>query len=632
LLMAEGDPAALRAVAGLSDDPQEAIRGLARRASAELQTRSDTDAPSAEAQGRERIDVEPESADLLIVLSAALEDPAEHVRQQARAALSGLPRSQLVDFAERELRGGTEQEAMAAALQAQSLGLIECAHALLDRACSVSEEMRGPYLRALSALRLDPEQLAALADSADSSHRPAAVRLVWQVGGRVVLPFLVSLLEDSIAGVRMSVLEVFSDSGDQAGITLANELLRGDSSAAVRATAVHALARLGGEGRLAGLSLALADPDPDVRATAVESLPADAAIPAFAQETVDRTGAELLTRALKDEDPRVSRAAAARLAALADRNDPAVWAAVRDAEPPVRAELVRQIERRDSGRLAALALANASATDPAERILAVELAVRAATPESTAAVVTALADPDPAVRRVAAAGMSSLRSPSAVEALSRSLSDPRADIRVEAVRALGLIDDDAVPTVLITALKDPEVRVRETTVEALVRWRSPAVAGRLARSLAVPDIRRPAGDVLERMGSVAIEPLIDVIMTGEGETRTAAGALLERIAGPDRFRGDLGSTSPDARLRAVEVLGAMGGRIAAEALLQPLSDPDIRVRSRAATLLGSLGDARALPALKRVFLSDPVVEVAVAAEAALRALGSPPDEEMGSAP
>jgi serine/threonine-protein kinase len=257
--------------------------------------------------------------------------------------------------------------------------------------------------------------------------------------------------------------------------------------------------------------------------------------------------------------------------------------------------------------------------------LAVQLAVRAATPESTAAVVSALEDPDPAVRRIAASAMSSLRSPSAVHALSRSLSDPRADIRVEAVRALGLIDDDAVPSTLITALKDPEVRVREAAVEALVRWRSPSVARRLAEALSSPDLRRAAGDVLERMGQVAVEPLVDLVTSGDPEGRAAAGGLLSRIAGPGRFLGDLGSTNPDTRLRAVEVLGAIGGRIAAESLLQTLTDPEVRVRVRAASLLGSIGDSSALPALKRVFLSDPVVEVAVAAEAALHALGSSPD-------
>jgi HEAT repeat protein len=204
---------------------------------------------------------------------------------------------------------------------------------------------------------------------------------------------------------------------------------------------------------------------------------------------------------------------------------------------------------------------------------------------------------------------------------------------VEAVRALGLIDDDGVPSILIEALKDPEVMVRQTAGEALLRWRSPAVARRLASALASADLRRPAGDVLEKMGPAAVDPLIEVVAGPDPLAAAVAGGLLARITGPDRFVADLRSTDPSTRLRAVEVVGAIGGKAASEALLSALSDPDIRVRVRSATLLGSLGDPRSVRPLKRVFLSDPVMEVAAAAESALRALGSPPEsdgDDLGS--
>src|SRR5207244_1737144 len=56
----------------------------------------------------------------------------------------------------------------------------------------------------------------------------------------------------------------------------AARLLTSDSSAAVRASAVRALAQAPAETRAWALSSALADPDPDVRAIAVEILPRDA--------------------------------------------------------------------------------------------------------------------------------------------------------------------------------------------------------------------------------------------------------------------------------------------------------------------------------------------------------------------
>jgi HEAT repeat protein len=127
------------------------------------------------------------------------------------------------------------------------------------------------------------------------------------------------------------------------------------------------------------------------------------------------------------------------------------------------------------------------------------------------------------------------------------------------------------------------------------------------------------------MGQAATGALVQVIMGGEGEATRAAGDILGRIAGPRPFVADLASTDPHRRRQAVEVLGAMGGTVAVDGLLTVLTDPDIHVRSRAAMLLGELGDPRAARALKRVFTTDPVAEVATAAEQALRRLGELPE-------
>jgi HEAT repeat protein len=111
---------------------------------------------------------------------------------------------------------------------------------------------------------------------------------------------------------------------------------------------------------------------------------------------------------------------------------------------------------------------------------------------------------------------------------------------------------------------------------------------------------------------------------GDVEAAASAGTLLERIAGASAFAASLSSVDRETRFRAVQVLGAMGGSVAADALLEALSDPDVRIRARAATLLGGMGEQRAVKPLRRMFLSDPVSDVATAAEAALRMLGSVP--------
>jgi hypothetical protein len=55
-----------------------------------------------------------------------------------------------------------------------------------------------------------------------------------------------------------------------------------------------------------------------------------------------------------------------------------------------------------------------------------------------------------------------------------------------------------------------------------------------------------------------------------------------------------------------------------------VTDPDVRIRAQSVELLGELSDPRAVKVLKRVFTSDPVTEVATAAEDSLRALGALP--------
>lgn len=623
LLLAEASPEALRSVMSLPDDSEE-VRRVAAAASHLIGHYGSSGQPEgipargrASATGPAAWTVaaeEPNEPDLISSLVRVLADPEPTVRGRAAAALERLPRGMLAEWAAQTLEEGSPDSAARAALVAEHLRLAPTAGALLKRASGLPAEARAPYLGALSALGLGPADLAELVASVGPAHRPEAVRLSWQLGGRAVLPSLRSLLEDTAGPVRMAVMEVLAESGDPAAAEVAQELLENDSSAAVRATAVYALARTDPRTRVAVLSRALADPDPDVRATAVEALPGG-----LATEIVD-----LLLPALHDPDERVWQASLRHLAGLSDQGPPVVWAALSESSGPKREELLRSIERDGPDRLASLALQHRHAHDAAERVLATELAARAGTPESTAAVVAALSDPHPLVRRTAAAAMTTLRTPAGVGALSRSLSDPQAEVRVEAVRALGMIDDDGVPPVLIAALKDPELRVREMAAEALTRWHSPAVARRLAAALAAPDLRRPAGDVLARLGKTAMEPLIEVATGDDVEAAAAAGALLERIAGVPAFAESLSSVDPEDRLRAVQVLGAMGGSAAADALLGTLSDPEVRIRARSAALLGAMGELRAVKPLRRMFLSDPVSEVAAAAESALRMLGTVP--------
>jgi HEAT repeat protein len=131
------------------------------------------------------------------------------------------------------------------------------------------------------------------------------------------------------------------------------------------------------------------------------------------------------------------------------------------------------------------------------------------------------------------------------------------------------------------------------------------------------------------MGEPAVDPLVDVVTGPDPEAAAEAGSVLERIVGSAPFVKAAASTDPDERLRSIEVLGAMGGPAAVQVLLSGLSDPEARVRARAAALLGGMGEARAARELRRMVLGDPVPEVAAAAEAALRLLETLPARPAG---
>lgn len=628
LLLADGSRDALRVLAEHTGDSVAEIRAAQSAAGQRLALLGapprvrDSLAEPTPAAFNVTVAVEPPAADLppdddlMTALARGLADPDEAVRGQARRGLARVPSSVLLGWATSLLEDGGEQTLLAAGV-AQRLPVPGLALPLLRRASVAAAEDRAACVRALAALPLDPGDLVALLPGVEPLHRPAAVRVLWEVGGHGVLPALAGAFSDTSAAVRMAALAVFEESGDPAVFAVAERLLQQDSSATVRAAAVQALGRAPEQARIDALERALADPDPDVRATAVEVLPG----------SVSGRTLALLRTALDDAAEQVWRAAIAHLAGVSSEERGALWDALRSVAQTREEALVSALEARGAEQLAALALANIGSVGAEDRVLAVRLAARAGTSACVHAVLASLRDPDAGVRRTAASAMSTLRAAGSVGPLSRSLSDPQPDVRMEAVRALGLIDDDEVPAILIEALKDPEVRVREMATESLGRWGSPAVARRLAQALHSPDLRRQAAAALERVGRAAVDALVDVVTGDDADAAAAAARLLDGISGAATFAEQLSSTDPGERLRAVEVLGAIGGPTAVDGLVERLTDPDVDVRTRAATVLGSLGDLRAVAPLRRVFLSDPVVDVASAAEVALAALGSAPAED-----
>ena len=619
LLLEEGSAESLSALAERSDegDPEMQLlisQAVERRGASEPRPAAEPEPEAVQPAESPAADAEPPppsvEEDMLTGLARALEDPGPSVRERAREALGGLPHDQVAAWVGSALASDDPERARLGAEVAGAARLLDLAPAMVERALTSQPDAQPGFVRALTEMAIGPEFYSELLRSASSERRPDAVRLVWQVGGRTVLPHFHQFLDDPSAQVRVAALEVIGESGDPAAIETARSILERDSSPVVRATAISVIGRAGLDQREASLARALADPDPDVRAMAVEVLPTGMA----------GRAAHLLLQALSDEDERVWQAAVRHLAEVPERDRGVVWTAIVQGPAHRREEVLAALERAGGERLASLALEHLTDPDPTVRTLAITLAGRSGTAEGARVMASALQDPAPAVRRAAALAIAGLRAADSIPALAGCLYDPDVEVRVDAVRGLAEIDNDDVLTPLISALKDPEVRVREVASDALIRWQSPAVARRLAVALTQPSLRRQAADALARMGMSAVEPLVDLLLEEKTELSETVGALLRELAGPDRFLERLGAMDAAERLRAVEVLGAMGDDHRLEGLTRALSDPVEGIRIRAVTLLGESRDPRAFDAVKRTFLGDPVEEVVAAAEDALKKL------------
>lgn len=167
---------------------------------------------------------------------------------------------------------------------------------------------------------------------------------------------------------------------------------------------------------------------PSVRLEAIRAL---AQIQPPAPETITT-----LSKAMRDTDPAIQRAAAA---ALGDVGAVSVLAqALKDPDNNVRRNAVRPLRR--------VVIRDRSSSDPAT------------TKAVIAALADALKDPDPGVRRAAASSLGAI-GPEAVDAipsLAATTTDVDPSVRDATIESLGRIGSPAAVPVLMQALKDPK--------------------------------------------------------------------------------------------------------------------------------------------------------------------------------
>jgi HEAT repeat protein len=162
--------------------------------------------------------------------------------------------------------------------------------------------------------------------------------------------------------------------------------------------------------------------------------------------------------------------------------------------------------------------------------------------------IKSLSSNDASTRQQSAHILGEHREPRAIEALSALLlDDPDMGVRQQAAWALGQIGDPHAVEVLIHALHVPDLQVRQIAGKALAQLGDPR----------------------------AVEPLIEALMDSHSDVRSQAAFALNKIGAP-----------------------------AVEPLIAALRHPNPAVRWSVARILGSIGDARALPELDRAARED----------------------------
>lgn len=202
--------------------------------------------------------------------------------------------------------------------------------------------------------------------------------------------------------------------------------------------------------------------------------------------------------------------------------------------------------------------------DPKQRRMAAEMLGIIGNPGAFPELMEALDDEDAAVRANAAEALGKIRDPGAKPALIDRLRDPNDDVRINAAMALGVIGVD-----------EQELNI----ILGMLRKGSQEEKGSAAVTLGA----------LQK--TEAVQPLIDALESCNADVMVSIGWALTTI-----------------------------GKPAVPALIEVLKNADPYTRTFAAYLLGEIGDAKALPALREIAQKYPVKEVRDAAKEAVEAI------------
>jgi len=246
---------------------------------------------------------------------------------------------------------------------------------------------------------------------------------------------------------------------------------------------------------------------------------------------------DYLLKAVKDDQPKVCRAAIMALTRIGDKK------AVKPLRKIWKEENNKSIRIAAACAIAKIAQEEKALTtvisglkdeEPAIRTFAAEALGEVGCDKAISALVGVLGDEDNSVQDAAAASLVKIDRP-AVRALVGALENEKAKVRRIAAKALGAIGDRKAIKPILGLLDDEVAEVRVAAVVALGEIPDEKIVKPVVDALKDKDekVRRCAREVLVKMREAAIEPLIKMLGENDIVTRFNAADALERITEKD---------------------------------------------------------------------------------------------------
>jgi HEAT repeat protein len=424
-------------------------------------------------------------------------------------------------------------------------------------------DLRGLAAQVLTTIgELAVQPVAERLEAGSTDERAAALAALGGIGSRAAVDQIgpVFRSDPQLTDAAGSAL---SEVGEAAVPTLIEAL--GHERTDVRRRAANALGEIGDPRALGPLDTVLDDPDAGVRMYALITL-----------GDIGEPSAQTSVQKRVDDPDVVVRLIARRILDLPD-------------EGPVEQDLVTALRSSDADLMAGAGalLAQRGLVDP---------------------LIEALSSEDPSISSVAEAALRDVDD-EALAPLGELGAGPDARLRLVAARILAERGDVEAIRYLLRTLAEEDRDDRDEIIELILRvphWTGPE----LLASLHDPELGAIAADLLTRIGSIAVEPVRDMLNSDDERDQTIAARILVGIGRPAvRPLIELvGGGDASSQLRAVDALGAIGGPravtvlsvVAENAYAEEIDAYPVALRLAAVNALATNPDPLAQARLRRV--------------------------------